>query len=531
MKKLLITTLIMGFAVMLSAQDYGNYTQITGRAQALKNKYPDKVQLTSLAKTTTGKDIWVLTLGKGETAKHPAIAIVGGVDGRHLLGVEMAIGVAEKLLAQQDIDDILAKNTYYIFPNVQPDATEQYFAPLRYERRLNAKATDNDRDGTTGEDPYEDLNGDKMITKVRVLSPKGNYIESSVDPRALFPADPSKGEVGKYLFISEGIDNDKDGLFNEDGEGGVDFNKNFTFMYRYFHPEAGEWQISEIETRAVADFLYDAFNVHSVVSFGLHNNISKASKVFMTTASGVGRENSEDTKIYGFVSSLYNKHVPDIANTSALPAEGGEFYTWAYQHYGRYSFVTPAWWATSKEREVADNYVLTYLKWAEANNVTDIFVPWAPINHPDFPDGGAEVGGIKPHVMYNPPFSMVSKLSDEHTAFLKELTKAAPQLSIEGFKKETLDKDISRVTLTIRNNGVMPTLNQIGARSYYLKYITVQLKFASGQSLIQGNAKVTHPVLNGGESTEFTWLIKGSGKLGVEAGTPTAGYKTSEVTL
>ena len=531
MKKLLITTLIMGFAVMLSGQDYGNYSQITRRAQALKDKYPDKVQLKSLAKTTGGKDIWVLTLGKGDVAKHPAIAIVGGVDGRHLLGVEMAIGVAEKLLGQRDIDDILSKNTYYIFPNVQPDATEQYFAPLRYERTLNANATDNDRDGAVGEDPYEDLNGDKMITKVRVLSPKGTYVESAVDPRVLLPADLSKGEIGKYLLISEGTDNDKDGLFNEDGEGGVNFNKNFTFMYQYFKPGSGEWPISEVETRAVADFLYDAFNVHSVVSFGLHNNVSKASKAFMTTSTGVGRENSEDSQIYNYVSSLYNKYVPEIANTSALPAEGGEFYTWAYQHYGRYSFVTPAWWATSKEKDAADNYELTYLKWAEANNVTDAFVPWAPVKHPDFPEGGAEVGGIKPFAMYNPPFSMVSKLSDEHTAFLTELTKAAPQLSIEGFKKEALDNGISRVTLTIRNNGVMPTLNQIGARSYYLKYITIQLKPASGQSLIQGYTKVIHPVLNGGQSAEFTWLVKGSGKLGVEAGTPTAGYKTSEVTL
>ena len=531
MKKLLIITLIMGFVITLSGQDYGNYSQITRRTQALKDKYPDKVQLKSLAKTAGGKDIWVLTLGKGETAKHPAIAIVGGVDGRHLLGVEMAIGVAEKLMEQQGIDDILAKNTYYIFPNVNPDATEQYFAPLRYERTLNANATDNDRDGAVGEDPYEDLNGDKLITKIRVLSPKGTYIESAIDSRALVLADPSKGEVGKYLLISEGIDNDKDGLFNENGEGGVDFNKNFTFMYQYFKSGAGEWAISEVETRAVADFLYDAFNVHSVVSFGLHNNMSKASKAFMTTNVGLGRENDQDTKIYNFISSMYNKHVPEIANTVAFPAEGGEFYTWAYQHYGRYSFATPAWWPTSQDKDVDGNYALTYLKWAQANNVTDIFVPWTPIKHPDFADGSAEVGGLKPFVMYNPPFSMVSKLSDEHTAFLKELTSAAPQLSIEEFKKEVLDKDISRVTLTIRNNGVMPTLNQIGARSYYLKYITIQLKLASGQSLIQGNSKVTYPTLDGGESTEFTWLIKGSGKLSVEAGTPTAGYKTSEVTL
>ena len=531
MKNILLTALFLGLAITLSGQEYGNHSQITRRAQALKDRYPDKVQLKSVAKTIGGKDIWVLTLGKGEVARHPAIAIIGGVDGRHLLGVEAAIGVAEKLLAQPDIDDILTKNTYYIFPNVQPDATEQFFAPLKYERTLNARATDNDRDGTMGEDPYEDLNNDKMITKVRVLSPKGTHIESKVNPDILVVADPAKGEVGKYLVISEGIDNDKDGLFNEDGEGGVSFNKNFTFMYQYFKPESGEWAVSEIETRAVADFLYDAFNIHSVISFGLHNNLSKASKAFTTTPSGTGPENISDTKIYSLASSIYNKSVPEIANTSALPAEGGEFYTWVYQHYGRYSFATPTWWPVSQNKDSADNPELIYMDWAKANSISDSFIPWSPVNHPDFPEGGAEVGGLKPYVMYNPPYSMVSKITDEHTSFVKELTKAAPQISIEEFKKESLDKGISRITLTIRNNGVMPTLNQIGERSYFLKYITIQLKTASGQSLIQGNMKVTHPTLNGGESAEFTWLVKGSGKLGVEAGTPTAGYKNSEITL
>jgi len=532
MKKILLLTIILGFATVLPAQDYGNHAQTSRRAQALRDKYPDKVQLKSLGKTAGGHDIWLLTLGKGETDRHPAIAITGGVDGRHLLGVEMAIGIAENLLAQPNIDAVLAQNTYYIFPNVNPDATEQYFAPLRYERTLNGRKTDNDRDGTVGEDPYDDLNNDKMITKMRVESPKGTYIVSPIDPRVLIPANPAKGEIGKYLLFSEGIDNDKDGLFNEDGEGGVNFNKNFTFMYKNFQPESGDWAISEAESKAVADFLYDAFNVHTVLSFSLHNNLSRATRALSTRQTGFGPENAEDTNIYSYISSLYNQAVPDIANTTALPAEGGEFYTWAYQHYGRYSFATPAWWPVSSDRATEGNLELTYLNWAAANNVSDIFVPWTVINnHPDFPDQKVEVGGIKPHVMYNPPYAMVRDLASKHTSFVTELTKTAPRIAIASFKKQTLDKNITRVTLVIKNDGLMPTINQIGERSYYLKYITTQLKLGSGQSLIQGNIKVTRPVLKGGETTEITWLIMGSGKLSVETGTPTAGYASAEITL
>jgi len=536
MKKKLCIIFAILLATNLFAQDYSNYQQLTQRVRALKDKYPDKVQFKSLGKTTGGKDVWVITLGKGETDKHPAIAIAGGVDGQHLLGVEMAMGLAERILAQPNANEILAANTYYVFPNVQPDATEQYFAPLRYERTVNARDTDNDRDGYTGEDAYEDLNKDRMITKIRVESPKGTYVVSPKNPNVLIPADPAKGEIGKYLLLTEGIDNDKDGLFNEDGEGGVNFNRNFTFDYKNFQPESGEYAISEIESLTVADFLYDAFNVHTLLSFGLNNNLSEAAKVYMTTHLGVNRnqENAGDSKIYSYVNSLYTKSVPDMAKVTAVPSvKGGEFHTWGYQHYGRYSFTTPAWWPTveDKDKEITDNMELLYLKWAEKNGVNDFLVPWTEIKHPDFPDNKVEVGGIKPHVMYNPPFAMVSGLLDSHIEFVNTLTEAAPRFAIVELKKEALEKDLFRVTLTVKNNGIMPTINQIGERSYYLKYVTAQLKPASRQSLLQGNLKVTKPVLEGGESAEFTWLIRGSGKLVIEAGCPTAGYATAEIIL
>jgi len=536
MKKFLCIAYAVCLVSQLFAQDYSNYSQIAQRVRALKGRYTDKVHFQSLGKTVGGKDIWVITLGKGQTERKPAIAIVGGVDGRHLLGVEMAMGIAERLLEQPNIDDVLAANTCYIFPNVQPDATEQFFAPLRYERTVNASATDNDRDGSINEDPFDDLNNDGMITKMRIESSRGTYIESPIDPRVMVLADPAKGETGKYLVLTEGIDNDKDGLFNEDGEGGVNFNRNFTFEYKNFQPESGEHAVSEVESIAVAEFLYDAFNVHTVLSFSLNNNISEASKLFMTSNTGVRKdqENKDDSKIYSYVNSLYTQHVPNMEKITGQPAEGGEFYTWAYQHYGRYSFATQAWQPAlpdEKDKDVTGNPELLFLKWTEQNEVNDVFVPWSTVKHPDFPDNKVEVGGVKPFAMYNPPYAMVSKLVDEHVAFVGALIEAAPRCVIAELKKEALDRDLFRVTLTVKNNGLMPTINQIGEQSYYLKFVTVQLKTASGQSILQGNTKVTTPVLKGGETAEYTWLVRGNGKIIIEAGCPTAGYATADINL
>jgi hypothetical protein len=49
-------------------------------------------------------------------------------------------------------------------------------------------------------------------------------------------ANKAKGEKGTHRILTEGTDNDKDGEFNEDGEGGIHFNKNLTYGYQYFSP-------------------------------------------------------------------------------------------------------------------------------------------------------------------------------------------------------------------------------------------------------------------------------------------------------
>jgi hypothetical protein len=76
---------------------------------------------------------------------------------------------------------------------------------------------------------------------MRIEDPTGAYIISKEDPRVMVKADPSKGEVGKYILLSEGIDNDKDGVFNEDGVGGVNIDKNGTYDYPFFTQGSGEY--------------------------------------------------------------------------------------------------------------------------------------------------------------------------------------------------------------------------------------------------------------------------------------------------
>ena len=153
-----------------------------------------------------------------------------------------------------------------------------FFQELKYERNINAHSTDDDRDFLIDEDPYEDLNKDGYITLIRVNDPSGKYIESDEDKRVMIEADLSKGQTGNYLLFTEGIDNDKDGSFNEDGPGGVNFNRNFTYNYEEFGLNSGLYPISEPETKAVADFLFDRFNIFAVFTFGPQDNLGQPLK-------------------------------------------------------------------------------------------------------------------------------------------------------------------------------------------------------------------------------------------------------------
>lgn len=539
----LFCALALGSAFAQNQPDYSNNANLAKRIKTLAQQHPQWVSYKSITQTVGGKDIWMLTLGTGKTEQKPAIAVVGGVEGKHLLGVEMAIGFAEKLANSAKTDSIknlLNKQTFYVFPNMSPDATEQYFAKVKAERSGNATPTDDDRDGKTNEDGAEDVDGNGKITLMRVLDPTGKYKLNPDDNRSLILADASKAEVGKYILLPEGIDNDKDGAFNEDGEGGVHFNKNSSFNYKNFIAGAGEYAVGEKENRALFDWLFDAFNVYAVVTFGPVNNLS--SPVTFNPA-GISKRIitgwfEADVKANALVSEQYNK----ITKTKDAPktqAESGDFSQWAYFHYGRLSFSTPGWWvprvnpdsARKEKKFTNEDPTAAYLRWAASQGITHTFTPWKAVNHPDFPGQTVEVGGLDPFVLINPPYKMVEDIVNKHTNFIVSLSAMAPQLDFVNVKTEKVADGLTRVTLKVMNTGDLPTYTKIGDRSYFLKKIVVSVSANANQTLLSGRKIQSLEGIQGKDFKELTWLIKGSGKISISATSPTTGSKSIEVTL
>ncbi|WP_323755792.1 M14 family metallopeptidase [Roseivirga sp.] len=523
------------FSVSLQAQDYNNANQLEQRLKQLAGSSPD-VKLESITKTDGGKDIWMLTLGKGDVDSKPAMAVVGGVEGAHVLGVEMAVRFAEGIV--NDNAGVLEKTTFYVFPNMSPDATEQYFAKLKYERSGNAKQTDDDRDGKLNEDPFDDLNGDGIITWMRVEDATGDWITHPADSRVMIKANKGEGEKGKYKIFTEGRDNDKDGSFNEDGEGGIHFRKNLTYEFPYFEAGAGEHSVSEKENRALLDFLYTKWNLYSVFTFGPGNNLSSPWKFNRAGASKrvVTSVLSEDADLNKFISDAYNK-TTGMKNAPASGEQGGDFLQWAYFHFGRLSVGTPGWWApTVKDEEGAvankdKNQEVNFLRWAAQENLSNYFVDWKEISHPDFPNQKVEVGGIAPFKMNNPPMSMVGDASKKNNDFIVELVGMQADVKLVNLKSEAVGKGMTRITVDVYNAGTLPTHTQMGTRSRWLMPIRVEVKLGKDQEVISGRRIMTINNLDGDGAQQFTWLVKGNGSVLIEAGAPHAGVDNVTVNL
>ncbi len=540
MYKPLLGLLVAGFFGIFSVaaqEDYPTNREVAQRLQQMATS--GNAQLISLTKTEGGQDIWALQIGTGDMDNKPAIAITGGVEGYHLLSVEMALQVAERLL--QDHSGQLEETTFYVFPNMSPDAYAQYFSNLKYERRGNTVKADQDRDGMLSEDGYEDLNRDGLITSMRIASPMGEYVAHQDEEQVLVKAERSNNNGQRYIIHKEGIDNDKDEKYNEDPEEGVAFNKSLTYKFPNFEPFAGEFPVSQTESRALLDYLFERWNIFAFVTFSPANNLSEPLKYNKSEADKrvVTSIQEKDLEINKMISEMYNETVPAKAYNQDNQGTDGDFFQWAYFHFGRLSFSTPAWWVP-EVKEVQEDSTQTkkakvtpetnFLAWAKKEGINDVVVPWTQVDHPDFPDQKVEVGGIKPFVMQNPPLRMVDSIALAHTNFVVKLAEMQPKLELHNVKTEKLNGGLTRITVDLFNNSPLPTHSELGAKSRWLQKLQI-LVDKDKKDIIAGNTIKLADKLDAYEKQTLTWIVKGNGSANIRIGAPHTGYVTTNVKL
>ena len=251
----------------ISFEQYHKPIEVQQMLEKLQNNYPGKTKLHTIATSPGGEPVTVLEIGSN-LKNAPAFFIGANFEGNIPLATEGALRLAEMLL---DSVEYTKDKKWYILAQPNPDAAKGFFADVKYNRTVNDIDINNDVDEASGEDGYEDLNGDGFITQMRVKDLEGEYIASDKDPRILVKADEQKGQRGEYKLYSEGLDNDGDGEFNEDGEGGINPGIGFPHLFPKWNKEAGLWPGQTPEVYGILRFIYDRPEIAMVYTLGNSN--------------------------------------------------------------------------------------------------------------------------------------------------------------------------------------------------------------------------------------------------------------------
>jgi carboxypeptidase T len=132
---------------------YHNYAELTQALSNLAKNSPDIVQMSSIAKTQEGRDIWALriTSNFNSADTKPAVIFMGGHHAREHLSVEMPLMLAEYLVAQfragnPRVISLINSRDIHIIPVVNPDGMEYdikdgSYKMWRKNRTRNANGT------------------------------------------------------------------------------------------------------------------------------------------------------------------------------------------------------------------------------------------------------------------------------------------------------------------------------------------------------------------------------------------------------
>jgi hypothetical protein len=379
-----------------SADGYHNYTTLTQALKSAAAVNPQVAKLISIGKSLKGRDLWLLQIsGKGDPLAKQALLIAANLEGDHVIGSEVALGIAESLIRGYGREEAVTKaldfRTFYIVPRLNPDGAEAFFADLKHEQSGNSNPRDEDYDWLVDEDGPEDLNSDGMITLMRVKDKEGDWYVDAKDPRLMKKKEAATPLDKLYTIFTEGLDNDADELYNEDGPGGFNINRNFPHNFGYKIRGLEVYPASEVETRAMIDFLtrYDQKlktqphkNICGVLIFSKFDNLAAGTGIecgiptFPEVPSGVQgtagslggmrmfrmggrrgqgdasaqprpvdpepkRSEAGDKPLFDSVSEQYKKITKINSAQSEKPF--GSFLEFAYFHYGVPSFSANLW--------------------------------------------------------------------------------------------------------------------------------------------------------------------------------------------
>jgi len=561
---LLTVAAVMTMSFSANAQQhafnqYHTPAEISGIVNAFEKSQPALTKVHSLAKTYQGLDYQIIEIGretKSNLKKNPAVLVVANLEGTTPLASEAALFLISELLKKPDQ---LENLTWYVLASGNPEGAGRFFQrPLIVDGR-NFRPWNDDMDEHTDEDGPEDLNGDGLITQMRVKDPDGAYIPDDKDPRLMKRADVAKGEKGIFKLYQEGIDNDGDGQYNEDSPGGTNIGITFPFLYGYNQPGTGAWSGSEPEILSLIRFVNEHPEIAMTMAYGSSNwclvppkggrksatnlnaiklpqryaqmlnadpektySMDEVKEMLKTTVppgttvddamvagmldmGPVINPVEADTKIFTALADKYKKYLKDKGWTAKRldpqREKDGTFELWSYYQLGLPSFSMDLW-ALPKPKDSLKNAFMAYNDSILGGKG---FVAWKEADHPKL--GKVEIGGTVPYADLLPLPQQIDSLLNVQVPWIFELVKQIPVLEVEEIKTEPLGAGIYQVDAWVRNTKQFSFPMAIGQRTKVPPPAIVTLT-GKGITFLSGKERTPFESLNGYDKRKLSWVVK-----------------------
>ncbi len=446
--------------VQTSWNKYYTYQGITDLCTRLAKAYPDLLKMESIGKSYQGRDIIVLTVSDrkaGDPDTKPGYWIDGNIHSIEIQGTEMAMYTAWYLCEMYNdnafIKQLLIDKTFYIAPTINPDSRE-YFTSIGVPPRSGLAPRDNDRDGLYDEDGYDDLNNDRNISQMRRKSPDGKYKPDPKDPRRMVRVEP--GETGEYEMLGyEGIDNDGDGLVNEDGPGGYDANRDWGFNWEpnYVQGGADKYPFTFPENQAIRDFAMRHRNITGSQSF--HNSGGLILRGPSIRGGGAEAYSRADDAVIDAIGKKGELIIPGYKLITIwkdmYTVYGGEL-DWWHGAMGCFAFSNELWnsYLMFYDTTNTDSYEFDRLLLFE-----DAFIPWQKVTHPVY--GEIEVGGFNKNFGRLHPGFLLESDAHRNAAFCIYNAYQSPKLEVSDVKVRNISGGLKEVTATVENTRMLPT--------------------------------------------------------------------------
>ena len=518
----------MLFAAALSAQEakYLSSTEIRAEFDKLAKAEPDWCKIEELPGKVFG--LYAVRLARHkEPVNRPAIVVLGSLRGDELSPALACLEMARAMLVR-------AKPDLPVRFGAWLQVVEVIFIPTpcasSRDLVLGAKPTavagvlaplDDDRDLATDEDGLEDVNGDGVISQLRIKRQGGRYRVSSRDVCALIECAP--GELGAYDLIWEGFDNDGDGQINEDPRGSITLANDFAIRWSDKQPGANRFPMLTAESRALADFFVAHPNISAAInlrSLGGALTVAGGQPQAPEAPAGRGRrtppqgDGARDKQVGDALQKLF------VENTGYKPRQGeepesegaGNVADWLYEACGAYAMNY--YLARLPEPEKGDKPPreenpptkdeAAQLEWLK--HAPEDYLEWKSFKHATL--GDVEIGGWKAVARRDVKPAHAIEAATKALDFLWALCDATARLRITKLEAKDLGDGTFKIRLTLSNEGALDYKPQHAAQSRIGLPLWVTLVEDKKIELVSGARRQSAENINGGATATFEWVVR-----------------------